>query len=214
MPAIDFAKGPETLSRYDVVGVFSKDQSRFVRHVGLFDEDKRIVEAGKKVNVAHMGPPLGQGEAIEMDVAGHIPLTADEIKKISIWIKKITDEYPNSTARQYVIRPPWKDEIDPHTNVRRYRRYSCAGFVLDGHRKIGIELLKFDENSLPDVDKATIESAYPDTNYGDKLLSYWGLEGNGPWKVVLAGYVLHALNRPSDQIRQEPYQAQYGDELF
>jgi len=214
MPAIDLTQGPRTLSRYDVVGERAEGRTYFVIHVGLLDEDSQSVEAGDEVSAVHMRPPLKQGEAIKVHVAGHVPLSNDEIKKISTWIKKIADEYPRSAASQFIIDPPWKDEYDPNTGVRRYRRYSCAGFVLDSHRQVNLNLLKIDKDALPHVELPTIISAYPDAERHASLLPYWGLGGNGPWKVVLAGYVLNALNRPTDQIRQEPYQAKEGDEQF
>jgi len=161
-----------------------------------------------------MRPPLKQGDAITVHVAGHIPLTNDERKQVEAWVEKVTDESPISWRNQYVIHPPWKDEYDSNTGVRRYRRYSCAGFVLDGHRQVNIELLDIDEDVLPAVDRQTIISAYPEAERHPDLLLCWGLEGNGPWKVVLAGYVLHALNRPTNQIRQEPFRVKEGDEQF
>ncbi len=211
MPAIDLDQGPQTLSLYDVVGQRAEGQTRFVKHVGLLDEDNQSVKMGDEVRVLHMGPPLEQG-TIKVHVVGRVQLRNDEIKIISTWFEKIVDEYPRLPERQYVIRPPWKDEYDSNTKTRRYRRYSCAGFVLDSHRQVDIELLQIDDGSLPDVYPKTIKLAYG-WNPGP-LLSAFGLEGDGPWKVVLAGYVLHALNRPTNQIRQEPYQAKEGDEQF
>jgi hypothetical protein len=217
MPTIDLTEGRQTLSCYNVVGQRAEGQTRFVIHVGLLDEDSQSVEAGGEVSAVHMRPPLKQGEAIKVHVAGHVPLTNDEIKEVSAWIEEIKDEYQESGVGkrcQYIIDPPWKDEYDPDTGVRRYRRYSCAGFVLDAHRQVGIELLKIDEGTLPDVYPQAIKSAYPDAiRYSGRLRRY-GLEGGGPWKVVLAGYILHALNRPTGQIRREPYQAKCGDEQF
>ena len=212
MPAINLDQGPETLSRYDVVGQRAKGQTRFVKHVGLLNEDNQLVEMGDEVSVIHMGPPLEQGGTIKAHVAGHVPLTKDEIRMVSTWFAKIVDEYPRLPEEQFVIHPPWKDQCDSNTGSRRYRRYSCAGFVLDSHRQVNIELLQIDEGSLPDLYPQTIKSAYG-LNPGPLLCEY-GLEGDGPWKVVLAGYVLHALNRPTDQIRQGPYQAEEGNEQF
>ncbi len=214
MPAIDLTQGPHTLSRYNVVGQWAEDQTHFVIHVGMLDEDSRSGEVGGKVSAVHMRPPLEQGDAITVHVAGCVPLTNDEVEKISTWVKKISDEYPRSSAKQYVIHPPWKDEYDPNTGVRRYRRYSCAGFVLDGHLQVDIQLLRLDDDALPEVDKQTIMSAYPDLSQRPRLLSQFGLKGDGPWKVVLAWYIMHALNRSSDQIRQESYRAKEGDEQF
>jgi hypothetical protein len=215
MPTINFDQGPQTLSRYDVVGQRAEGQTRFVKHVGLLDEDNQSLKMGDEARVLHMGPPLEVGGTIKIHVAGRVPLTNDEIKIISTWFEKIKDEYPRLPAwRQYVIHPPWKDRRDPNNGSRRYRRYSCAGFVLDGHRQVNIELLDTDEDVLPAVDRQTIISAYPEAKRYSDLLLYWGLKGNGSWKVVLAGYVMHALNRLTDQIRQGSYRAKEGDEQF
>lgn len=113
---------------------------------------------------------------------------------------------------QYIIDPPYKDECDPNTGVRRYRRYSCAGFVIDGYRQVNIELLQLDASSLPEVDRQTIESAY--AGVSRELLDQFGLHGDGPWRIILAGYVLHALDRSTDDIHKQPYKAQSGDESF
>lgn len=216
MPTINLDQGPQTLSLCDVVGERAEGQTRFVKHVGLLDEDNQSVKMGDEVRVLHMGPPLEQG-TIKVHVVGRVPLRNDEIKIISTWFEKIVDEYPRLPERQYVIHPPWKDEYDSNTGVRRYRRYSCAGFVLDSHHQVNIELIQIDADALdalPNVGQPTIISAYPYAEQHPTLLHKYGLEGGGPWKVVLAGYVLHALNRPTNQIRQEPYLAQEGDEQF
>jgi hypothetical protein len=217
MPAIDLDQGPQKLSRYDVVGKRAERQTSFVTHVGLYDADNQFVKTGDAVSTVHMRPPLEQGKTIKVHVAGHVPFTNDEIKEISVWIAEIIDEYHKENIgpeRQYIIHPPWEDEYDLNTGVRRYRRYSCAGFVLDGHHQVHIELVQIDEDSLPDVKLSIIISAYPVAERHSIVRGRYGLKGDGPWKVLLPGYVLHALSRPTDQIRQEPYRAKQGDELF
>lgn len=218
MPATVLSQEPRTLFRHNVVGERTAGQTpSFVTHVGLLDADNLSVKANDGVSAVHMRPPLEQGGTIKAHVAGHVPLTNDEIKGISAWIEEVADEYHTSgvnTIRQYIIDPPWKDETDPNTGVRRYRRYSCAGFVLDAHRRVDIELLKIDTETLPEVDQQKIASAYPGVARSSRLLTRCGLKGNGPYRIVLAGYVLHALNRPTNQIRRGPYQAQSGDEQF
>lgn len=217
MPAFDLAQGRQTLTRYDVVGQHAEDGTRFVTHVALHDADDFAVEADGDVSVVHMSPPLKQGEAIKAHVAGRVPLTNDEIKEISAWIKEIADEYDKTgvgARDQYVIDPPWKDEIDPNTGVRRYRKYSCVGFVLDGHLQVDIELLRIKKSSLPRINQKTIASGYPGAAENPEQLAEFGVEGPGPWRIVLAGYVLHALDCESEQIRRGPYQAQRGNEQF
>jgi len=214
MPAIDLGQETKTLSRYDVVGQRAEGRGRFVKHVGLVAEDNQAVKEGDEISAVHMRPPLEQGGVVNVHVAGRVPLTNDERKKIGTWVEKVDDECPASWFRQYVVHPPWKDMYNSRTGVRKYRRYSCAGFVLDGYRQANIELLKIEEDAFPPVDKQTLLSAYPDVNTSPSLLLYWGLEGNGPWNVVLAGYVLHALDRPTNEIREKPYKVQKGDEKF
>ena len=219
MPAFDLSQGSQTLARYDVVGMYSDYLPRFIRHVSLFDGDAATVSMYEEVKVAHMGPPLGTGCNLPVHAVGGVSLTNDEIKQIEARIEEMKDEYEAEgpdRKQQYIIDPPWKDERDPNTGVRRYRRFSCAGFVLDAHLQVDIELLDLDKSVLPEVDKETLQLAYADVDVARKGadLERYGVGGEGPWRIVLAGYVLHALDRPSELIRREPYQAQSGDELF
>ena len=98
MPALDLEQGPQSLSRYDVVGMHADRRLRFVSHVGLHDADNRAVEVGDDVSAVHMGPPLQHEEAMKAHVAGHVPLTNEEIKQISVWIEEIKDEYADSSV--------------------------------------------------------------------------------------------------------------------
>ena len=169
MPIINLDEESQTLSRYNVVGQRAEGQTPFVKHVGFHDADNQSVKAGEDLSAVHMRPPLKQGETIKVHVAGHVPFTNDEIKEISGWIAEIMDEYHKEDIgpeKQFIIHPPWKDQCDSNTGSRRYRRYSCAGFVLDGHRQVGIELLPIDEllqidpDALPNVELSTIMSVY------------------------------------------------------
>ena len=217
MPASDLTQGPNRLSRYDVVGERADGPDHFVTHVGLHNADDRSVKANEDIGAVHMRPPLAQNGTIKAHVVGSVPLTNDEIKEVSVWINEIDDEYRTASVgprHQYIIDPVWQCKRDPNTGVLRYRRYSCAGFVLHGHREVGITLLNIDPAVLPEVDRQTIVATYPGIAERAQLLRQFGLEGNGPWRIVLAGYVLHALDRPTDKIRQEPYVARPNDERF
>ena len=217
MPAFDLAEQTATLGRFDVVGTHSETSPGFVRHVALLNTDDREVSGDDTVNVVHMGPPLETDGQLSADVAGRIPLTNDEVNSMKTWIETVKDEYQFESARgrqQFIIDPPWKDIRGENTGVRRYRRYSCAGFVLDAHLRVDISLLMIDNEVLPEVPRQTLQAAYPDVFRNPDRLERFGLQGNGPWRVVLAGYVLHALNRSGDEIRAEPYVAQGGDEVF
>ena len=217
MPTFDLLQGPQTLARYDVIGEHSANSPRFVRHIALYNADGDEVNHGQRLDVVHMGPPLEPNGKIRAHVAGRVPLTSAEIARIEVWIEKRIDEYRESkpdAGRQYIIDPPWKDELDTNTGVRIYRRFSCAGFVLDAHLQVDIELLVMDKQALPEVDEQTLASGYPHAVRKWDRIADFGMEGEGPWRIVLAGYVLHALNRSGEEIRHEAYQAQVGDERF
>ena len=220
MPAFDLAEQTATLTRFDIVGEHFETPPGFVKHVALLNTDDLEVSFADIVDVVHMGPPLATDGKVIAHVAGRIPLTVSEMKIVRVWIEKIKREYTargvwNDKRQQYVIRPQWQDRRDPNTGIVRYRRYSCAGFVLDAYRQVRVSLLVTHEGSLPEVTKETLEDVYPGTFRLPKpLLADLGLQGNGPWRVVLAGYVLHALDRSSDEVRTEPYLAQGGDEFF
>jgi hypothetical protein len=216
MPTVNLEDG-QLLSRYDVVGEHTDRESRFVTHVGLHDADNRPVDVDDEVSVIHMKPPLEHANDMRVHVAGNVPLEPDEIKQVQAWFEENKDEYVRrgvAPRQQYIIDPPWRDEVNPNTGVRRYRRYSCAGFVLYGHREVGIELLEIDANTLPEVNWATVRSTYHVADRHRAGLTRFGLDGEGPWPIVLPGYILHSLRRTTEQIRNgEPYEAQPGDEL-
>ena len=80
--------------------------------------------------------------------------------------------------------------------------------------KLMFSLLAIDEETLPEVPRQTLEAAYPVFLDNPDRRERLGLQGDGPWRVVLAGYLLHALDRTGDEIRAEPYVAKSGDEFF
>jgi hypothetical protein len=209
MPKVDLANGPQSLLRYDVIG---KCAGNFVTHVALLDTEQALANAGADVPVVHMAPPFKKGTFVTAHVAATVPLDNEEIKAVAAWVDGIKDEYDDANVgarSQYVIDPPWEDVVDANTGVRRYRRYSCAGFVIDSHREVDINLVNINRNGLPDIDRDTLSLGYP-----LRPAERFGLPGDGPWKIVLAGYVLHALNRPAKEIRCAPYQPKEGDEFF
>jgi hypothetical protein len=215
MPAFVLTCENQTLERYDVVGEHSAGTARFVKHVALHKGAACAISLGQRVTVVHMGPPLQTDGEVAPHAAGRVPLTVSEIAQISVWVDQVADEHKRAgtgPTRQYVIDPPWQDRRDPNTGVRRYRRYSCAGFVLDAHHQVGIKLLDLDKTALPDVYEKTLRSAYPDAPI--HRLRAFGLLGKEPWRIVLGGYVLHSLSRPSTEIRIQPYRAREGDEQF
>ena len=77
----------------------------------------------------------------------------------------------------------------------------------------GIVLLHYDPNGLPSVEWNTLLEIYGSMIDGrERLRAKLGIAGDGPWKIVLSGYVFHALNRPIQQIRSTPYVVQNIEE--
>lgn len=204
------------LCRFDILG-YCRDQTRFVTHVGFCSGDIERLEPNHATKWVHMRPPLSEGDDIQVHAAGFIPLTNEEINELAAWIEERKDEYRTARAlsgcEQYVISPAWEDVRDNNTGVHRYRRYSCAGFVLDGHLQVEIELLETDADSLPEVSRESLELAYGRIRDPHSVMRF-GLSGEGPWRIVLPGYVIRALNRSEDEIRSEPYRAAPGDECI
>ena len=70
---------------------------------------------------------------------------------------------------------------------------------------------------LPLVTLETLAIAYPDLSQAlqsPNTRLRFGLTGDGPWPVVLPGYVLNSLTRSAPEIRQEAVVPISGDEFF
>ena len=70
---------------------------------------------------------------------------------------------------------------------------------------------------VPDVSIETLKQAYG--HHAEFLddpeeRAKFGLSGDGPWPVVLPGYIFHAMNRSAAEIRSQPYLPTAGDEYF
>ncbi len=219
MPAFPLANRPQSAARYDVIGEYSDSSDKFVKHVALLDADEATIRNHQNVPVVHMGPPLERSLEVKANAVGSVPLTNDERKEIAAWIAEIEDEYDHAGIgrekwEQYVIHPPWEDVLDSNRTIRRYRKYSCAGFVICAYGEVEIHLLSTNDADLPAIDFNTLQSGYQINRDRLDRLERFGVDGPGPWHIVLAGYVIHALNRSDHEIRQGPYVAQPGDERF
>lgn len=227
MPAKDLATDPCDLARYDVLAQRAP-ASRFIRHLALIEQDHPGAGGGVRVPATHMSPPFRIGEDLDVDAMGSVPLSRDETRAMETWISGMNDEYSRQSfsddGEQYTAHPAWEDvRSGANQGVVRYRRYSCAGFVVDAYREVGIALLPMardrhgthlDESRLPLVSRATVARNYPAATRYPELLERWGLRGPGPWPVLLPGYVLHALDRAESEIRSGPYTPAEGDAEF
>lgn len=217
MPSYRVAGSTLSLNIFDVVGQ-DGDEPNFVGHTGL--AESASTQQVAKVSVLDMGPPLhGQGGSAHLtaNVVGSAILNDDEVQKIKTFVDRHANEHQvfvHFNASQLLIAAPQMYCIHPHVSPLhesdgRYARtrFSCAGFVFEAYKKARITFL--DSNALPMVDLAVVRKAYPrqirlmeDGRISPEAL---GLQGTGPWPVLLCGYLFHALNRDVDVIRREQY---------
>jgi hypothetical protein len=210
----------ERVPKFAIVGNYvEQTASSFVKHVALLRSEEELHYAASGVRVWHMGPPLVAGEIartlVESDstcvvhLIGVVDLDSYEVEGIETWLAEVDKEkrpYGWGVAvHQYIVNPPVKWH-EGETGIRLYRRFSCVGFVLECYRSVGIILI--DESShenVPEVALETVVSAYGPTLQSDKLRLKMGLEGAGPWRIVLGGYLFHSLARTTDDIRRSPH---------
>ncbi len=203
---------------YDAVGIDSENSKWFIRHVGMSLDELDFTRGQElKLRMVDMEPPLVAPESSnpkQVDVVGTATLSSDDASIINTFICEQLEEYKSlKTAphEQYIVHPHY---VKGNQAVSA-RRYSCAGFVYECYLDTDITLV--DVDALPLVDEKTLSLVYPllpRVLANPKLRAMAGLGSDGPWPVLLPGYLFHSLSRGADQIRQAAYQPQLGDECF
>jgi hypothetical protein len=214
MPAERLGAVATAIGRFDVMGLDANAPPGFVSHVGLVETAAQFA-AGTPLDFVEMGPPLRRGPWTP-ETWGYVPPTVDEENRIGLFIDEQMDEHEAAKRRRdggYIVRPHSEPQREADgTTV--YVRYSCAGFVVEAYRAAEIDLVVTDEHDLPSVSLDMIERAYPMARNHERLRGLWGIPGNGPWHILMAGHLLHALARSAGEIRSEPYRPIEGDEVF
>lgn len=217
MPARRLDNQRAELRLFDVVGCDAESEPNFIRHVALSEVhcDDAVVDV--ELPVIHMGPPLARtARGVAVQTIGSAWLTVDEQEQIRVYADELFMELKAEKVRriqQYVILPHFVERSEQIP----CRRYSCAGFAIEAYRSAGIHLIVSDAEQLPPIDLPVLERAYPDQSgrlRDEALRKHFGLIGDGPWRVVLAGYVMNSLDRSADEIRKVPYQPSIGDGYF
>lgn len=227
MPVFELTEVRKEVPELAVVGKFSGNPADFVCHVALHRTSRKLA-AGEETEVWHMGPPVIAGELTahaEPDVKGrsraqvaaYVELPAGMQKRMQTWLVDVDQELSGiSRSGQYIVHPPVKREIDPESK-RGFRRFSCAGFVAECYRAgLRAPLVSTDEDDLPEVSPTLVYVAYDERlRHNDKLRRKVGLAEGKEWRILLAGYLLHALERPLAQIIEETYKpAHIGNAFF
>ena len=226
MPSYRVAGSTVSLAIFDVVGQDGAEHG-FIGHTGIAESTGSHDVA--KIAVLDMGPPLhGQGGPgrLRANVLGSACLTDDEVRKIKTFVDCHSSEhllFLQLSTSQLIAAAPRMYCVHPHAaplfeDDGRYARmrFSCAGFVFEAYRKARIQLL--DPNTLPRVDLAVIRAGYPGQIHlmesGRIRPEDLGLAGDGPWPVLLCGYLFHALNRDKVAVRRDRYAPSAADRYF
>ncbi len=219
------------LPKFAIVGSYAPGDGSFVQHVAILRE-RCDVEFGDEVAVWHTAPPIVAGDRTsdmspdDFDVSAvHATaylddLSVGEVQGIETALADIDAQtQPLSTActesrnhawaegyrLHYMAHPPVQWVRDAKTGRRRYRKFSCSGFVVECYKGADIVLIEPDDNRLPEVDLQLLSHGYGAAILAPQRRSTIGLDGNGPWRMLLAGYVVHAATRDSREVREQPY---------
>lgn len=227
MPAQRLTVRGSAISRSDVVAFDAEDVRNFLRHTALASDGHQSVTTGDNVSVNHMGPPLERDGQCRVDATGSAELNDDELNAIELFIDEHHGEQQAQMERQRSQGDRFPDYIvHPHTDYSpdgSFRRFSCTGYVVEAYRDAGIDLIEI--AAVPAIDLQMIYLAYPDLprleanpqlrqRAGVRSRQDLGLAGDGPWPVLLPGYLLHSLARDAGPVRQGAYSPAPGDECF
>ena len=203
-------------NQYNILGECDTDD--FVRHVAIAAEGWS--HNRMSFPVVHMGPPLNRGGAMRADAVGTVVLTVDELEVIKRFAQLHISEHGSTkfcrtNSHQFYCIHPHASPFSESDGRYVRTRFSCVGFVYECYKQAGIQLL--DVTNQPVVDLDRIRNCYPvfsrllDITKSRNLM---GLTGDGPWPVMLCGYLFHSLARGDDEIRSTPYCPQASDAHF
>jgi len=209
---------------FDVICEYSDLMTGFVGHTGLATSSATFPLNG--VHIVDMGPPLRPAADMSADVVCTSSLNVGEIAKIKEFVERHRGEHEavrikgpkgllEAIPQIYCVHPHQTEYRDQLSGDLVRMRFSCAGFVFEAYRSA--RLVLFDPATLPKVDLQRVKAAYPgfakkldDPDFRQKL----GLEGDGPWPIMLCGYLANAMNRDALAIRSAHYLPQAGHEFF
>jgi hypothetical protein len=189
-----FAGGAASMPRHAVVGTRG---GAAIRHVALL-ADAGEVACGAQVRAHDMAGAGGvrlPGDDVVADVGawldGEDALTASESDGIDLWLADVRTQVEAGALRNwmaYIVLPAVKrDEVSGRVV---YKRFSCAGFVAEAYGEgAGVRLV--DESDLPQAELPLIESVWG--QFHPRQRAFAGLVGDGAWRILLPGYLLHAM---------------------
>lgn len=176
---------------FSVVGSCANKNA--VRHVGLLAEATSICR-GTEVSVNHMAGPV-----VHLQLPG--PMTAhtvgwlseelsDEDRRcVTQWLEELNKR---KSEIFYSPFPAVEYKTDSVSGKRVPSKFSCAGFVQTCFEEALDIVLVVPEEKLPEVNAHTLGSVWGAREVEVAQLRRH-LEKPGPWKILLPGYLFHAL---------------------
>lgn len=222
MPAQQLNENPKTVRRFDILATGANG---LLEHAMLCDiaSDRSDVTSSTELQVAHMGPPLRRQRSHTADAVGGTTLTEAQARQIETYANERFEESralhelakmsgtPWNAEKQYRINPP----STPPNRDCSYWRFSCVGFALAAYGNAGLYLVS---KNCPGKNLDEIKKLYPDERLSDpQFRSDMGIGEGTEWPIILAGYVMNALDRPVEDFHREdalPYEPIKGDEYF
>ena len=233
MPAQRIGNDAVDLALYDVIGFDSPQQPECLGHIALVARASSVSHSeSTRIRLTHMIPPFREDALWGLgNACGSAELNDQETRLIGAFVLQIQSEL-DAEAQRRRLTNTWNDSekhrfrVDQYTicpSVRRpdehrpYHQFSCAGFVHEAYSEAGISLVNAHESSLPECSMESLRFTYADMSSqlddaafrADK-----GLEGEGPWPIMLPGYILNSMRRSREDILSNAYDAQAGDEYF
>lgn len=193
--------GTANAPQYAAVGTQGVDA---LRHVALL-ANATTLACGAGVSAHHMTNPREllqlPGASVRSDVLawldGGDALSAAEIEGISDWLAEMRTQVGEGMS--YVVLPAVAR--DATTGRTIYRSFSCAGFVAAAYGD-GAGVVLVDEQRLPCVSLPLIEQVWG--VFPPLLRARAGLQGGGPWPVLLPGYLVHAMQKSRSALPHAP----------
>lgn len=222
MPAIRFAGETVRIRAMDVLGMDGAPPgSNYIRHAGLAGDGHASYNPSHAVlTIIDMQPPLQRGSGRKCDVHGTAEVSDDESRRIAVFVDSIEGEYQAQGVRErcYVAHPP-AAPVRARDGTIRYTRFSCAGFVREAYRRVGIELIEEPDTEFPRMSLEMLCNSYPDQAVAlrnPRVRSLIGLESMPAetLPILLPGHLINSLARHVSEIRSTPFSPRPGDECF
>jgi hypothetical protein len=179
-----------------------------VTHVGILAAPLGIT-AATTVNVLDMGSRLNIDPPSSMiaHIAATLPLTKNQADGLAEWIAEIKTLAGHC---EYIALPAAHLVEDGPSGRRKYWKFSCAGFVVTAYEHGAHIKLVVNEDCLPLLDSPTVMQIWgPVLGVANErrqrmYLRTFGLTGEGPWRVLVPGYLFHALEEASEHLPYTP----------